>query len=32
MQFLKIPNVDTFDFEYTYIKKWCYGSGVYNGV
>ena len=20
----------TFDFEYTYIKKWCYASGVYN--
>ena len=19
----------TFDFEYTYIKKWCYASGVY---
>ena len=22
----------TFDFEHTYIKKWCYASGVYKLV
>ena len=29
MQFLKIKDVVAFDFEYNYIKEWCYASGIY---
>ena len=32
MQVSKIENVVAFDFEYNYIKKWCYGTGGYNRI